>query len=712
MTQPSRAIRGVATACALALIVILSEFLRGVPGEIALYPLLGAFPGLALGWALLPRASSTTRWVVGLVLAPLASSIAGWALLAAGIHAAAAARAIGWVAWALWAVQLARERAESSPRDAARARDVARAAATGSPGAPDANPDPGDRTPTSGAVWALSLGLSLAIAIPHFINPWMLVKSDAWNHCGIVYQILERGMPPEDPRFAGLHLNYVWFFNLFVGLLSSVHDGDPFVFMSTLNVADVALIAWLAYLAGWMLWRRCEGALGAALLTCFGFNAFMYLTWPLRGLRGMSGLPNGGGGPTWTLPALHLDSSRVLNDLGAPHSWIENFFDKFIVGTSINYAWLMMILFLWALVRLMRGRAGGVWLIAALAAAGMQLWHGVVGLSVVPVAACTLVLTLALRSGWRWLPPASRLLDFAAATAVGFFAVTGYTLSISRGWDAKQTGLHVSPLHLDPIVTITLVTSCALAAALAWKPMVSTLRGRRGDAAPLVAYAVGMYVFSLLIALPNQNEAKFAFEAFVPLALFGGPVFTAWAGRIRARAGAPGIVALAVLLAAPHVLTLVGFTLDRERNTYPALHPAPGETALYDRIRAQTPRGMVFVDDHYRDLIMVRARRQMYLGSASGPERAAFPLAQVIERRAVMADLYGPARDLDRDVASLAQLGRPACVVFRSQDVPAGARPGAALERRPDLFRRWYDHDGFVLYAVATPSSTSGAARP
>src|SRR5438477_13066241 len=97
---------------------------------------------------------------------------------------------------------------------------------------------------------------------------------------------------------------------------------------------------------------------------------------------------------------------------------------------------------------------------------------------------------------------------------------------------------------------------------------------------------------------------------------------------------------------------------------------------------------MVLVDNRYRDLIMVRACRQLYLGSASGPERAGFPLREVITRRAVMADLYGPARDLDGDVAALARLGRPAAVLYRSQDAAAGKRPDAALAARPDRFER------------------------
>ena len=675
-------------ALALGAIAGSSEWLRGLAGQLALYPLLGAFPGLALSWALLPRASATTRWIVGLALAPLVSSLAGWLLIGRGLEPAFVTRAIGIAGALAWAAQLLRP----SP----------------SPGDPG-----GEDTPPSGALWALSLGLAAAIALPHFLNPWMLIKSDAWNHAGIVYQILERGMPPEDPRFAGLHLNYVWFFNLFIGMLSSVHDGNPFVFMTLLNVVDVALLAWVAYLAGWMLWRNREGAVGAALLTCFGFNALTWLLWPLNGLRAVFGHDRGWEGLRAAYRMPHFNNWLIMADLSPPYGVIENFADKFVTGTSINYTWLLMTLYLWAVVRLLRGAHRGAWWIALLATSGMQLWHGVVGLSVTPVALSALGLTLALRFRADWLPRTSRLIDATAATLLGFLATLPYVISISRGWNPGRSGLHVSPFHFDRVILVTLVLSCALATALAWRPMREALRERRADAAWLVIYAAGIYAFSILVQLPSHNEVKFAFEAFVPLALFGGTQFLPALRSVRARFGAAAIAITAALLAVPLVLTLVGFTLDPERRIAPAMNPVPGENQLYAWIQTHTPRDMVFVDDRFRDLIMVRARRQLYLGSSSGPERAAFPLQQVIERRAVMADLFGPARDLPGDAEALARLGRPAAIVYRSQDVAAGARPGAALEARPDLFLRIYDRDGFVLYAVRMPkAAASGAARP
>ncbi len=684
-------IRRLWPAFALGAIVLASEGLRGVLGQVALYPLLGAFPGLALAWLLLRGASPTTRWVVGFALAPLISSMLGWALIASGVEVALASRAIGWSAWLIWVLLLAR-----------------------SPVAPP-DEDPGEQAPPSRAVGLLAAALAVAIVIGYLANqPWMLIKSDAWAHVGIMWDILERGMPPQDARFAGLHLNYVWFFNLFVGMLVRLHDGDPFVFMAIHNVVDVALIAWVGYLAGWMLWRGRDAAVGAAFLTCFGFNAFAYVLWPLRGATAFFGEHRGLDAfrAAYAMPA--FTSWRIMADLSAPFGWFVNFVDKFVTGTSIHYSWLLMMLLLWAMVRLIRGPSAGGWIVAMLASAGMQLWHGVVGLSVVPVAGCAVALALALRPWWRWLPPAGRLLSFGAAIALGFALVLPYTLDISRGWAAGESGLHVAPVRLDYRILIAVATSCAFAFVLALGPLRDALRERRGEVALVTIDAAGILAFSILIALPNFNETKFAFLSFVPLALLGGPSFLPWVRGVRRRFGAIGFAILCTLLALPHVLTLTGFALDREHLTAPALHPAPGENDLYAWIRTHSHPRDVFVDARYRDLIMVRARRQLYLGSDAGPEKAAFPLKEVLERRAVMADLYGPASELNRDAAALARLGRPVFVLIRPSDEVAGSKAGMALAARPDLFRPLYDRDGFVLYAVVMPDSTPsrGSVRP
>src|SRR5262249_20423331 len=86
------------------------------------------------------------------------------------------------------------------------------------------------------ALW--SLGIAVAVALPFLVNRYVPVRGDAWTHAGLVWEIVHRGLPPEDPRFAGSPLHYVWFFHLFLALLVRLSGGGPFFFMALFNVVQ------------------------------------------------------------------------------------------------------------------------------------------------------------------------------------------------------------------------------------------------------------------------------------------------------------------------------------------------------------------------------------------------------------------------------------------------------------------------------------------
>src|SRR5439155_1575134 len=173
------------------------------------------------------------------------------------------------------------------------------------------------------------------IALPGIVNPWIRVRSDTWLHGAIALEILDRGIPPHDPRFAGLTLNYVWIFNFFIAQLVSLAGGNPFTFMVVFNVVNTAVFLCLVWHIAFTVWR------GAA-------------------------------------------------------------------------------------------------------AAGMLFVHGVVGLSVLPVAAATLALTAVLARRHAWLPGLSHLLAFGAAIVVGVALAAPYTWAISRAWAEAKTGVRNS----------------------------------------------------------------------------------------------------------------------------------------------------------------------------------------------------------------------------------------------------------------------------
>src|ERR1051326_8504597 len=209
-----------------------------------------------------------------------------------------------------------------------------------------------------------------------------------------IYKLFKE-LPPQDPRFAGQPLHYVWFYNLFLALLGSLRPGSsPFTHMATANACWIGLEVWLGWQVAWAIWRERTPARAALPLLLTGLNAGALLLWPLGLLRAAVGEVRGPAELARILHLVRLDRVEVMHQLSAPFAWMVNSWDKFMLGTALGYAYLLLLVSLWAGVRwLSDARAGRDpaapppwrWLLVAfVSAAGMMLFHSVVGLSVIP----------------------------------------------------------------------------------------------------------------------------------------------------------------------------------------------------------------------------------------------------------------------------------------------------------------------------------------
>ncbi|HEY6195425.1 MAG TPA: hypothetical protein VI504_10310, partial [Candidatus Eisenbacteria bacterium] len=568
---------------------------------------------------------------------------------------------------------------------------------------------PGKDAPADRAAWGWSAAAVAFVVLPALVNAWTRVRSDSWVHAGIVWEIAERGLPPQDPRFAGQPLHYVWFYNLFLALLGSLRPGSsPFTHMATANACWIGLEVWLGWQVAWAIWRERTPARAALPLLLTGLNAGALLLWPLGLLRAAVGEVRGPAELARILHLVRLDRVEVMHQLSAPFAWMVNSWDKFMLGTALGYAYLLLLVSLWAGVRwLSDARAGRDpaapppwrWLLVAfVSAAGMMLFHSVVGLSVIPVSvgACLLLALLARRD--PRLGPVSRPLLLAAALLVGLAATWPYFRSISSGWDSARTGVEQHFFHIDWNMPWTLATACGLVALAAWPGVRRLLAAPSTPGVWLACWTLGMTLFALVVELPEHNEFKFVWQVFAPLAILGGVGLPALLAACRRRVGTLGAGALvAVAFVLPAALLEFGFLTDPSGATAPETRRAPGESALYAWVRASTPRDAVFTDHRSRDVLLVEGRRRLLAGTPYGPERAAFPRTALLRRRAVMADLYGPAADLAGDGACLDSLHAPAYVLYRASDFP-GAAPWHALDADSSRFERVYAAGGFFVY--------------
>jgi hypothetical protein len=676
---------GIRLLGASLLLGVAGLLLPGAPGDIASFVWLGVFPGLALVRLLLPGAPTATRWPLGLALSPLTAAVAGWLLVHGGQPLPIAARLVGVAGWLLYAGGEARGLGRSTASDA------------------DA--------PASRAVWGWSLAAAAFVAIPYLVSAYVRVRSDTWVHAAIAWEITLRGLPPHDPRMAGLPLSYVWFYNLFVALCAALRPGcSPFTVMAVANVWWIVTLVWLGWQLAWATWRE-RGAAGPTLtLLLTGLNAGALFLWPLWFLRALVGETRGMEEVHRVLAGLHWDSVDVIYQLSAPFAYMVNSWDKYMVGTALGYGYLLLMVSLWAGMRWLteprNERPPGsppAWrwlLVTGVAGMGMMLFHSVVGMSVIPVAvvACAVLAVLSWRGAVEL--PASRAWALAAASLAGMTAGWPYFRSIISGWSPERSGVTQRYFHLGWEMPWTLVTACGIAALAAWPGIRRALAERRVAALWLLAWTAGMLGFALIIHLPLDNEVKFVWQVFAPLAILGGLGFPALLASWRRRLGAPVATALiAVCFVAPSAMLFCGYVMDPAAAYAPVTHRAPGEDSLYAWIRTRTPASAVFVDNHFRDVLYVEGRRALLLGTPAGPDKAGFPFGVLIRRSAVMGDLYGPASDLAGDVAVLEPVRAPIYVLYRAHDFP-GAAPWVKVEADSSDFERVYDADGFRVYRL------------
>jgi hypothetical protein len=650
-------------------------FLPGPAGDVASFVWLGVFPGLAWTRLLLPGAPAATRWTLGVALAPFATAVFGWALLESGQSLPTAARIVAVGSWLLFA------------GGEARALVAPAAAPSDAPGAR--------------AVWGWALAAAAFVALLLVTSPWLRVRSDTWVHAGIVWEILERGVWPDDPRFAGQPLPYVWFYNLFIALAGSLRpEPQPFTTMATANVCWVAAQVGLGWQLAWTVWREARTARAALPLLLTGLNAGALLLWPLWFVRAFAGEVRGAAEAKRIWENAGWDRTDVLYQLGAPFAWMVNGWDKFTIGTALGYAYLLLLVALWAGARWLGDErdlrpegAPPAWrwlLVAACAGAGMMLFHSVVGLSAVPVgiAACAALALLGMRRPDLAHP--RRALALAAALAAGFALTLPYLQAMLRGWEPEQAGFRHEYLRFGWEMPWTLLTACGL---VAWAAAAGVRRAfveRRAAGVWLVAWTAPMLGFALVVHLPESNEMKFVWQVFAPLAILGAAGFPAMLAAWRSRLGRVGAaLAVAFAFVLPSALLLRGFLADRSGATAAETQRAPGDRELYAWVRTSTPARAVFVDHGARDVLLVEGRRRLYAGTPHGPERSAFPAVELARRREVMADLYGPVAELPRDAEALDAVGAPVYVLYRTSDFPDAA-PWAALEADSARFVRAY----------------------
>jgi hypothetical protein len=492
-------------------------------------------------------------------------------------------------------------------------------------------------------------------------NPVLQIRTDGWFHAAVTEQIARRGLPPEDPFFAGLRLLYFWgahaWSALWIGMAPGIRAFTPLVVM---NLAG----AFAVVLGIWSLAQRLGASRSAArwslYLGLLGYAPFAWGWMALRASRGtVTGWPeiqrivHSGAGP-----ALQAMSPGLL------HLSMVFFPGKQLVLTSFGLGLGLFLAFLLCVAEQSDGTRARASLRLALILAAALFLHTVVGIT------CLLLLGgWGLFDGLRRARARESLLPVvrAGAAALGALVVLApYLASIMLGKESQlRAGL--SPLAL----------STWLWGGLLFVPagMIFLLRRSRG----LFAMAALLTLLGLTLDPSDNNQSKFLNLLFLMLA---APAAILLRSRLRGWRG--GIVLAATL---PTVMvSLWAYATDRGQTLESWAVPTPELRDAYAWAREHVAADAIFVEPRAGRGAPVFAARSVLWGGNEWAKKWGYSRENLESRRKASEDILSGGLS-EETRGFLARLNREVIAVRNSPETlgnsrsPAYSNPSVVLER-------------------------------
>lgn len=550
--------------------------------------------------------------------------------------------------------------------------------------APEPIPERGQGFPS---IAALSCAVAAAVLVGavSLSVPMVRMWSDAWFHAAATIEIARRGVPPQDPNFAGVPLYYPWAYHFMLALLGTAGRISPFHVMSLVNawaafvtVLSAAQLAYRAFGRGAAVW--------AGAIALLGLNPLGWIFWILHGMVGETR----GLGPMISNLAGTNGAANSLSHLFPP--WHSSMLNRFWTGTALTPALALGVATAWSVARGLERPSRAAWLRTLALALALYATHPAYGTFAVGAIAFGIL------ASWRAGSPRGLglLAALAVATAAGFLWIR------SCGVPGVTTPVHLG-LYARNLWALLLAVGPWLLVAV--PGIVAAARGGPAARFTLAAGACAV-VFAAVVVLPEFNSDKLLYLAwlsFAPLAAMG---VVGWADRLRL----PTIARLAILCAfvLPTAgLFTIGVASDRRspgilvRGDTPAGRQMPlatgAEEGVYKYLREEMPANTVVIEQlrpTVNEPVPVLAERRVFCGSldvylsnhfgggqAPGKEMRAlmdeFSVRRGIQRALFTDGILTPAQSL-----YLTHFTLPVCVLLRRSEVSDLVWEG--FRRRPE----------------------------
>lgn len=656
--------RGVAAGAAL-----LSVAAASLPAPLAATALAITFlvtPGTLVARIVWRDRSPEARRAAALALSPFLSGVLIVALLALGMPLSTAARGVAIAIGALALVPLGpRATAAASPRGAS------------------ASP-----TRAFGAATLAAAAAATLVLLLFRLNPWLAGHADGWFHAAVALQIAQRGIPPEDPYFAGLRLLYFWgphaWAAAWLALAPRLQVWTPLI---AFNVAATAAVALAMAAMARRLGAGPRGATLAIFLMAAGYTPF---GWLLVIARAMVGEVRG-----WAelMRTLGAGADPVLGTMayGQLHSSMAFFGDKYLVLTQFSLGLALFLLCMVALLELLERPGARAAVTLALLVGAALFLHTLVGDLVVALGA--------LVWGWRALAAARgagngrRVLPWLGVALVApALALLPYLIEVSSG----KRGQFAPGLSSGSILSAVIGGALFVIPGFRW--LLVRARAAR-DARVLAWLALVLLILGLTVRLADANQSKFFNFLFLLLAAPATFQWMAWLARLTP--GPRTALAAALLLATVPTAALGVWAYASERNQegHGLAPPGPTVREAMAWVRNRAAKDAAFCDlGGARDLLAIGGRSVLW-GGPSGERDWGYPPEALAARRALVGALCRGREPGGAGAALLAGLHREVIVVTRAGAADS-LSDGGRIAAQPRRYERLWQNDAMTFWRL------------
>jgi len=548
-----------------------------------------------------------------------------------------------------------------------------------------------------------------AVLVAFLANRYLLIRSDGWYHGCIVSEIVDRGIPPNEPLLPDVPIRYMWIYHLFIASTKALTGLGVFPSLAVFNIMNALAFPYLTYRITMHFTTRRRDLIATPILAISGLASAAWIWWPLGLARAFVGENRGWGEALRLLRDIDLDSYRVIvflspfETMSGLGNWMINVVDKFITITA--FAFTLNIFLLVFIIALSSGSsrrfAPRAVITTFVLMLGALLCHVVMG-TVIVLTIIGKAMLLAINGiiKRKLGKPAPHTIAMPAAAILATIAAYPYIHSLTAGSDTNQSLGAFVHFGLTNIITI------ALPLLALFQPARKALREIYSCATPpltlLAAWITTLFVLNVFINLAFRNESKIVFPLFLILLPPVAWKVLDWIEGARGARRVAIIAWTALLFAVPPILTYRGFLLDKpsgrvEERRYSV---TAADRTVYDWIAANTPLNSVIIGSSICDLSPVFMHRRDFYPDVQTISVFGYDSEKIRTYKGIQDKFLMGVEPTPEDIKVLVDLDCPIYVILWHEDLDRIPRAQGALDGRPDWFEPVFENPAARVYFV------------